>query len=371
MKLIDINYSVNDTTDLKTVIRMYRTSFGYLPHINKLSNVEAIVHLSKDDCVLEDGVNYKGFFSKKGFFYIPFKSYHYIKLSKPDVVFVQGLVFPIQVFALRFALGRKVKIIAQHHGGNPYRNVIKKFFLKLADRCIDAYLFTAIGNTQLWIEQGVIKNTDKCYEVLEASSFLIIQDRQLSKTKLELQGDDTIFLWVGRLNANKDPLTILKGFEKYCVDSPGVRLYMIYQDNDMLTDIQQLIDESIILRNSVILVGQIDNEELAYWYSAADFFISGSHNEGSGYALIESMACGCIPVVTDIPPFRNITNNGQLALLFDAGDVDSLTKVLQQSESINRKEMSAEILRYFSSRLSFKAIADDIYDVCQKLLHNC
>ena len=45
------------------------------------------------------------------------------------------------------------------------------------------------------------------------------------------------------------------------------------------------------------------------YYSAADVFISGSHYEGSGYALIEAMSAGLVPIVTDIPSFRSIAGD--------------------------------------------------------------
>lgn len=364
MKLIDINYSVTDTSDLQAVIRMYKTSFGYLPYIRQEIDVEVILHSSKYQSVQVDGVNYNGFSMKSGFFHIPFNSHRYIKSLRPDVVLVQGLVFPLQVLALRMTLGNNVKIIAQHHGGKPFTNIIKKFFLKLADKCIDGYLFTANGNAQAWFEQGVIGGIGKCYEVLEASTFLQMHDRQQAKARLHFY-DDTVFLWVGRLNANKDPLTVLMGFERFCTNRQGVKLYMIYQDDDMLFEVKQLIDQSKQLKNNVVLVGRVSNDELAYWYSAADFFISGSHNEGSGYALIECMACGCIPVITNIPPFMAITNNGELAIMYNAGDVEGLAVALQNAMHVNKLQMSENIVNHFVSKLSFKAIADNIYNICK------
>jgi glycosyltransferase involved in cell wall biosynthesis len=123
-----------------------------------------------------------------------------------------------------------------------------------------------------------------------------------------------------------------------------------------------------VLKNYVTLVGKVNNDELAYWYSAADFYISASHNEGSGYALIECMACGCIPIVTGIPPFIAITDTARLGLFFNVGDHGSLTEALVESENIDSIKMSEDILHYFSSHLSFKAIAEDIYNVCKTLM---
>ena len=50
------------------------------------------------------------------------------------------------------------------------------------------------------------------------------------------------------------------------------------------------------------------------YYGAADVFVSGSHSEGSGYALIEAMSAGVVPVVTDIPSFRAIAGDDTRAM---------------------------------------------------------
>ena len=60
----------------------------------------------------------------------------------------------------------------------------------------------------------------------------------------------------------------------------------------------------------------IVQSELEKIYNQHQFFILGSHYEGSGYALLEAMACGCIPIVTNIPSYKFMTNNGDCALLF-------------------------------------------------------
>jgi hypothetical protein len=50
--------------------------------------------------------------------------------------------------------------------------------------------------------------------------------------------------------------------------------------------------------------------------AAADLFVSGSQREGSGTALLESLACGLPPIVTDIPSFRMLTCDGRIGALW-------------------------------------------------------
>ena len=69
----------------------------------------------------------------------------------------------------------------------------------------------------------------------------------------------------------------------------------------------------------VRVVGAVAASQMAAYYSAADIFVSASHREGSGYAAIEAMACGAVPVLTDIPSFRVLTANGRVGALWQQG----------------------------------------------------
>jgi len=326
--------------------------------------INVIEHINYEGERIINEVRYTFFKSRNNFWHIPFKTLQYVKKQKPDFILVQGLGFPLQTIFLRLVAGRNAVIMAQYHTDTPFKR--KRIFNKLADKAIDAYFFTSLDNAKEWLDKKIIKKVSKCYEVFEVSALQTRKEKESSKTKLGLTNNYN-FLWVGRLNENKDPLTVLKGFDKYLQVNPLAKLYFIYQTEDLLPDIKKLIDQSDLLKKAVYLVGKIANEDLPYWYSAADFYISGSHEESTGLAVLEAIACDCIPIVTDIPAFRKITVDGQLGILFEPGNVDSLFEALKKSETIQRRELSAAIANHFESELSFKAIANRIYSICKAL----
>jgi len=82
------------------------------------------------------------------------------------------------------------------------------------------------------------------------------------------------------------------------------------------------------LSDRVRLLGSVEHGRLAAFYSAADLFVLGSHHEGSGYALIEALACGCVPVVTDVPPFRRHHGDGSVGALWPVGDAARCAEAL-------------------------------------------
>jgi glycosyltransferase involved in cell wall biosynthesis len=367
IKLIDLNYHTHSNlSKSEEVLELQKASIGFVAFIKKKLSIQLIKHLNYKGERYADGVKYVFFKSKNEFWYIPFKTHRYIQKQNPDIVLIQGLIFPLQLIALKIKLGKKTKIIVQHHGEKPFRG-FKKFFQKIADHYIDIYLFTSAENANDWIHAKIISDKKKCPELLEASTFFKLKNKLECQHTLSFKGNEN-FLWVGRLNNGKDPVTVISAFEKYILVCPKARLFMIHQTSELLPLLRRKLEENKQLKNAVVLKGKVNHSELEVWYNAADFFISASHKEGSGYALIEAMACGCIPIVTSIPSFKKITCNGKFGFLFDTGNAESLLKVLLDLENIDKENLSSSVVEYFNHTLSFKSIADDLFAICEKLM---
>ena len=78
-----------------------------------------------------------------------------------------------------------------------------------------------------------------------------------------------------------------------------------------------------MLRDRVHLLGRVPHERIEKLMRAADLFVLGSHREGSSFSLIEALATGLTPVVTDIPSLRVLTGNGAVGALWPCGDGQS------------------------------------------------
>ena len=89
------------------------------------------------------------------------------------------------------------------------------------------------------------------------------------------------------------------------------------------------------------------------YYAAADVFVSGSHSEGSGYALIEAMSAGVVPVVTDIPSFRAIAGDGER---WAPGDAADFARALFKTCSSDLEARSVAVKSRFERLLSWDAI---------------
>jgi glycosyltransferase involved in cell wall biosynthesis len=360
---VSYNYSQNFSSPEAWIDRI-KAYIGSLECLSEQHTVTRVEQINYEGYYIHNGIRYcfTNFPKKKTLF--PFRLNRYVICLNPQVVIISGLHYPLQTIQLRLMLGKKVKIIAQNHAERPFKG-IKTYLQKLADRCIDAYLFASHELGAEWVKAGNLASAAKIHEVMEVSSVFSPMDKSLAKEKTGVAGTPS-FLWVGRLNANKDPLTVVKAFLKFAALTPSARLYMIYHTEELLAQLEQILNSSA-QKNAVVLVGRIPHMELQYWFNSADIILSGSHYEGSGTAVCEAMSCGCMPVVSNIASFRMITDKGKCGLLFEPGDELALLTALKQTLRMNIGEKQKIALKYFKSNLSFEAIARGIQKVALSL----
>jgi len=90
---------------------------------------------------------------------------------------------------------------------------------------------------------------------------------------------------------------------------------------------------------------------------AADIFVLGSHSEGSGYAVLEALACGLPPAVTDIPAFRSlIGTNGTVGRLWPRGNAALLSDAILRIASRSQPSWRSAVRAHFDRELSFEAV---------------
>ena len=362
MKFVFTSYSSSpEFTDPAAWLKRIEGYTGILENLAQGQHVTGIERINYEGTCGHNGVQYFFLRLRNKTAWFPRQLHRLIKKLDPDVVFINGLLFPLQVMQLRKRLGPRVKIILIHRSERPYTG-IKKYLQRMADRYVDAYLFTSPEFGKSWVENGNIRDRKKIHAVMHGSSVFRPGDSPAARARLSVSGSP-VFLWVGRLNANKDPLTVINAFKDYSTRVPGARLYMIYHTEELLGE----VIKACAATGNIIRVGKVDHSKLQDWYSAADFVISGSHYEGGGIAICEAMSCGCIPLLTVIISFRQMTGGGKCGLLYQPGDQQELVSVLLKTGQLDREKEKARVLQQFREELSFEAIGRKINQVINSL----
>jgi glycosyltransferase involved in cell wall biosynthesis len=366
IRLTDITFYANsEYADTNQLLAAQQASLLYIDAIKNKLQAEVVKHITGNTTTIIEKENIHFFVSKNKPGFIPGETISYLKKSKPDIVFVHGLIFPLHIIRLAWILGKKVKIVVWHHADRP-QGLVKKILQRLANRYISRYLFTSAANAEEWLNAGIIAGRRKIFEVPSTLTVFSRQDKEQSKRQLQI-GDGQHYLWIGRLDPVKDPITVINGFEKFLLTAPSAKLHMIYQSGELLSIIHDLLERKTWLKDHILLHGKVPHEALEIWYSAADFLISGSRREAGSVVLLEAMACGCIPIVTAIPASVKVIDHGNYGLFYAVGNIDELAAVLASSAVMDKEEFSRKTESHFEKEYSVRAVADKLYALCRAL----
>ena len=88
-------------------------------------------------------------------------------------------------------------------------------------------------------------------------------------------------------------------------------------------ELKKLASKLRVERN-VEFKGYVNREDLEELFQKADLYISTSLSDSTSVSLLEAMASGLLPVVTDIPGNREWLQNGKNGFLFPPGNYQAL-----------------------------------------------
>jgi glycosyltransferase involved in cell wall biosynthesis len=270
---------------------------------------------------------------------------------KPDVVHAQGLTFPRAVRSLSRAIPG-VPLLVQDHGTVPpigWRAVAWRW----AYQSIAGVAFTAREQAAPWKRAKILRADLPVFEVLEGSTRFTPGDREAARCATGMFGEPCL-LWTGRLNHNKDPLTMLAAVEQAARTMPDLRLWCCYGEAPLFDVVQQRIARSPELARRVTLLGARPHEEMELRFRAADFYLQTSHHEAAGFSLLEALACGTTPLVTDIPATREIL--GTVGSLTPVGDPRALGDAIVAWTARDQQTLRRAARARYEQALTFEAI---------------
>jgi len=281
------------------------------------------------------------------------------------VAHVNGLPFAWQAWWLK-QRRPQLPVLIQDHANSPPCHWIKAALLRTALRRMDAVSFAAPEQALPWREKGLLQPETRSFSLMEGSSRFRLRSRASARRETGLEGKP-LCLWVGRLNANKDPLTALTGFARAAPHLPAPHLAMVYGESELLPEVTQFLADQPAVAGRVTLLGKRPHAELEAIYNSADLFLLGSHHEGSGYAALEALACGVMPVLTDIPSFRALLGRGEVGTLWPAKDPDALAVALLATSRRLFPGMPDRVRAYFEAHWSFEAIGREAMHVYREV----
>jgi phosphatidylinositol alpha-mannosyltransferase len=154
-------------------------------------------------------------------------------------------------------------------------------------------------------------------------------------------GEGGVLGFLGRMDEPRKGLDVLLGaFEVLAGERPGLRL-LVAGPGD-LDDVRSRVPS--VLRDRLILLGQVNQEDKARFYHSVDVFCApNTGGESFGVVLIEAMAAGAPIVASDLDAFRLVLRGGRAGELFPSGDPAALAAAAGRllDDPVLRQRLSA------------------------------
>jgi phosphatidylinositol alpha-mannosyltransferase len=128
--------------------------------------------------------------------------------------------------------------------------------------------------------------------------------------------------FLGRMDEPRKGLSILlEAFKQLAAERPGLRL-LVAGPGDADEALEQV---PAALRERVVLLGQVSDEDKVRVYHSVDVFCApNTGGESFGIVLAEAMAAGAPIVASDLDAFRRVLRNGRAGELFENGNAADL-----------------------------------------------
>lgn len=266
-----------------------------------------------------------------------------LKRTKPDFVNPHYITSFGLIVAMVKRFSRLNFVLIQSAWGTdilvtPFKN---KLYFRITKFCLDA-------------ADLVTSDSDHMTRVIKSMSgtktlTFTFGLENLPEINLNLK-DEYLFYSNRMLTDNYNIHEVIEFFHRIFIENPSARLIISHDGKNR----KKLEARSIELglKNNIQFKGFISEEEQISYYAKTQFYISFPISDATSVSLLEAMAYGCIPVVSDIPANREWITKNTNGIFYQK----NVTGLKEIEEALYKKEKIAEINRNI---IKYRAIFPD------------
>ena len=153
---------------------------------------------------------------------------------------------------------------------------------------------------------------------------ILISEQQKTELKksLKIQPEDFVYVFVGRIVADKGINELVHSFDKIHQKKNNVKLILVGDYERTLDPLQPETDKIIDANQNILTVGY--QSDVRPYFAIADVFTFPSYREGFPNVLMQSCAMGIASIATDINGCNEIVTNGCNGLIIPAQNQEKL-----------------------------------------------
>lgn len=262
----------------------------------------------------------------------PVQLVHYARKIKPDIINGYHLI-PKGINSLLAARLSGSKSILSVIGGIP----------EIETYGLLRYLFKqlnllALKKTDLITTKGSIVNSYLDRYAIPSSKIMVyngsIDFKKFSFNPLTSKDIDILF--VGTFRNLKGPDRVLHIISALKKDFSELKAYLVGQG--YLFDECKRLSSVLGISENIVFTGHTDNP--SGYFQKSKIFVLPSRSEGLPTSMLEAMACGCVPVVSNVGNIRDAARHKVNAFLVDDfSDINSFVqyiKILLSDEPLRK-----------------------------------
>jgi len=193
---------------------------------------------------------------------------------------------------------------------------------------------------EIWSSIGIPDNkVDVIPFGVDINTFHPATDRYILREKLNIKHADTLIISTRPFyNHHYNVECLIRAFASVIKNRKNAKL--ILKGTGPLERYFKSLVEKLKIAEHVRFAGLVPYHKVASYFASADIYVSTSFIDSTSVSLLEAMACGLAPIVTDIPGNREWIQDEVNGFLFRPKDSKALAeKITQLIENPHLREL--------------------------------
>lgn len=177
----------------------------------------------------------------------------------------------------------------------------------------------------------------------------------------QLKNDNFTYTFIGTLNENKRVIQLLKCFEKVRESNSNVVL-KIAGDGPQLDQVNELINSSAVLKDSVEVLGLLPREKVLDLLAETNVLVLPSAFETFGVVCIEAMAVGRPVICTPNGAADFVDGSNGILIDVDSNEqlIEAMRKIYQNYSDYDQQMISEKCVKTYSSTNVMSAVISEM-----------
>ena len=177
------------------------------------------------------------------------------------------------------------------------------------------------------------------------------------RSKLRIADSDPVIISVRDFRKNYNIEYIIKCIPYVLNRIPNAKFVFLRGPHETEEKKLKCVVEKFAIEDAVRFVGRVEHDEMPLYYNLSDLIVSVPSSDSSPNSLHEAMACGVVPIVSDIPANRywiKDGSNGAVVPLYSPEIIaDKIIALL--NDKIKREDCSRINLQIVKEKLDIKS----------------